>query len=133
MLGNAREKQVVMRYVVVGALTTICHVFFANISLFFLSIFDLSPTIQMVGSNSFAFICCSFGSYFFYAIWAFDAGITRHNLSKFKIVAFFSFAAILLFSMMFERLGISPILLTVFVTLPLAAINFFVHRYWTFD
>ena len=95
--------------------------------------FDLSPAVQMVGSNSFAFICCSVGSYFFYAIWTFDAGVTWQNISKFKVVAVFSFFAILLFSFVFESLGLSPYLITVFVTLPLAAINFFVHRYWTFD
>ncbi|MGC6518139.1 MAG: GtrA family protein [Candidatus Puniceispirillaceae bacterium] len=133
MFNDARDRKVVMRYVVVGAMTTIFHVFFANISLFFLSVFDLSPAVQMVASNSFAFIFCSFGSYFFYAIWAFDAGVTRQNLSKFKVVAVFSFLAILFLSVLFERLGIAPYLLTVFVTLPLAAINFFVHRYWTFD
>jgi putative flippase GtrA len=128
-----REKQVVVRYIVVGAMTTIFHVLFANISLFFLSKSGLSPAVQMVGSNSFAFICCSFGSYFFYAIWTFDAGVTRKNISNFKVVAVFSFLAISLFSFLFERLEISPYLLSVFVTLPLAAINFFIHRYWTFD
>ena len=132
MLNDSYEKQIIKRYILVGGLTTIFHVICANVALLLLLMFNVSTAVQMVLSNTFGFICCSFISYFFYAIWTFNVGVTRQSISKFKIVALFSFSAILLCTFLFESLGIPPIMLTFVATIPLAAINFFVHRYWTF-
>lgn len=132
MKGAAHEKRIIKRYVLVGVLTTILHIICANIALLFLAMLNVSTSNQMIFSNAFGFICCSLASYLFYANWTFEAGITRQNISKFKFVALFSFSTILLFTFLFEKLSLPPIILTFVVTLPLAVTNFIVHRYWTF-
>lgn len=131
-MGYNNEIKIVKRFVLVGILTTLFHILCANAALVFMDQFDVSAAKQMIFSNAFGFICCNVTSYFFYANWTFEVGATRQSISKFKFVALFSFSTILFFTVIFERVGFTPIALTFFITLPLGVINFFVHRLWTF-
>ncbi|OEU61318.1 MAG: hypothetical protein BA867_11735 [Desulfobacterales bacterium S5133MH16] len=115
-------KQIV-KYGIVGLISTIIH-----ISIAFLLVYFIDESAFY--SNVLGFICAFLFSYLSHSKFVFYSNLSLDKVSKFFLVQFISLLLAIAFANLAE--GLNPYLKVLFVALILPLIAFMVHKVWTF-
>ena len=124
-LKNKLTNLIFLKFLSVGGLVTLLHIFIVVVSIEFL---DFNQLL----SNSIAYVTSNFFAFLINTKWSFREAPTRNTFFKYQVVSATSFFILVLITSISDRFGFHYLIGLLFVILVIPFFTYLMHKYWTY-